>query len=70
MSFKDAMEKAATEDGSLSGWDIDYEFKLNETSRKIMYEKAAKIYAQDKVHEQRLLMSQHLNMRNVPTPKF
>jgi hypothetical protein len=30
----------------------------------------AKTYAQEKVKEQRLLMSTHLNMRNVPTPKF
>lgn len=27
-------------------------------------------FAKLKVNEQRLLMSTHLNMRNVPTPKF
>jgi hypothetical protein len=69
-TFKDAMDEAARQDGHQFGWNDDFEFKLNSTSMRLMYEKAAKLYAQSKVREQRLLMSTHLNMRNVPTPKF
>ncbi len=45
-----------------------HDYEVNDIIEEI--EEAAKIFAQDKVREQRFLMSTHLNMRNVPTPKF
>jgi hypothetical protein len=44
--------------------------KYKELKNLVLICEAMDDFAKIKVNEQRLLMSTHLNMRNVPTPRF
>lgn len=45
MTLHDAMNEVAIADGHETGWNQDYEFRLNMTSLKLMMTKAAELYA-------------------------
>lgn len=48
MTLQNAMDEVAKADGHETGWDFNYEFKLNLTSYDIQMRKAAELYASKK----------------------
>lgn len=51
MTLQEAKDQIAIEDGHEAGWNLNYEFGLNQTSMKIVLEKAAMLYARSKWDE-------------------
>lgn len=51
MTLQQAKDKVAQDDGHITGWDMDYEFRLNMISMRLMMEKAAELYARSKWKE-------------------